>query len=75
MSVSGVTVVTILTSKAERNCLTSYFYLMRSKLLKEFFLIFTLNNNSRETSLVNMSMNLTQHVTFRFITDLSHNEL
>lgn len=75
MSVSGVTMVTILTSKAERNCLTSYFYLMRSKLLKEFFLIFTLKNNSRETSLVNMPMNLTQHVTFRFITDLSHNEL
>lgn len=75
MSVSGVTMVTILTSKAETNCLISYFYHMRSNRLKEFCLIFTLKNNSRETSLVKMSMNLTQHVTFRFITDLSHKEL
>lgn len=61
--------------KPERNSLNSYFYLMRSNLLKEFFLIFTLKNNSSETSLVKMSMNLTQHVTYRFITDLSHNKI
>lgn len=37
--------------------------------------MFTLKNNSRETSLVKMSMNPTQHVTFRSITDLPYDKL
>lgn len=41
-----------------RNCLISYFCLTSSRLLKEFFLIFTLENNSREQSLVKISTNL-----------------
>lgn len=75
MSVSEVTMVTILTPKTREKLPYQLLLPHEKQTTKGILPHFHIKNNSRETSLMKMSTNFTRHITFRFITDLSFNEL
>lgn len=65
--------VTILTSKTREKLPYQLPLSHEKQITKKILPDFHIKSNSRETSLVKISTKLTQHVPFRFITDLSHN--
>lgn len=71
MSVSEVTMVTILTSKTREKLPYQLSLSHEKPTTKGIVPHFHIKSNSRETSQVKTSTNLTQHVISRFITHLS----